>query len=265
MGGRAYWEAAVTLSASAQASHSPAAITSPYEGSPLDLTVCVYCHNAEATAVKTLEAVAEAMRSVGKPYEIIAIDDFSKDATGDRIRQYIGHHPELNIVLRAGKRFKGVAQNYIDAAFIGRGKYFRLVFSDNREPMETMADIFRSVGDADIVVPYSMAAMEQTGQPPFVLAWGTRIMNLLSGERINDFAASPMHLRYNVMRWRPASGGAFFQADLLIRLLELGFTCKQVPCRNAPQTKAVTWQDGLSMAHVIGGMAMRRISRLVQQ
>jgi len=76
-----FWDAGVAMTASAGRLHSAASITSPYDGNPLDLTIFVSCYNEEAFIEGTLKTIAEAMRAIGKTYEIIVIDDCSKDGS----------------------------------------------------------------------------------------------------------------------------------------------------------------------------------------
>lgn len=265
--GRKFWDASVSLSASAQKIHSVAAITSPYDANPLDLTIFVSCYNEEDFIVDTLQTIAEAMQAVGKTYEIIVIDDCSKDRSAELARRYIEAHPEMNIILRCNSKNKGLAQNYFDAAFIGRGKYYRLICGDNAEPMETIVDVFRAIGDADIIVPYYVSSEGKSGSRRLISRTYTFIINLITSNRINYYNGLQVHLRHNVMRWHPQTRGFGFQADLLCQLIDLGFTYKQVPCRTVERRggrgNAITWKNLLSVAHTILEIILRRISNRV--
>lgn len=264
--GRDFWSASVALTPAAQKYHSPLTVTSPYEGSPLDLTIFVSCYNEEGTILSTLDTIIEAMRVVGIKYEIIIIDDASKDASFDKIRDYIFRQPELNIVLRGNKQNKGLAQNYLDAAFIGCGKYFTLIHGDNAEPVETMIDILRAVGEADIIVPYNISAMQRSLLCEVVAGSINGLINFVTGHRINDYTAMQVHLRYNVMRWHPGTNRSGFQTVLLCQLLDLGFTCKQVPCRSVVLRHADVLSAGrnlLSAVRAIMDVLLRRLSNTI--
>ena len=265
--GRHFWDAAITLSASAQKIHSAAALTDPYAGNPLDVTIFVSCYNEEVFIIDTLTTIAEAMQAVGMSFEIIVIDDCSKDRSATLVREYIDRHPELNIVLRAHKKNKGLAQNYFDAAFLGRGKYYRLICGDNAESMETIVDVFRAVGDADIIVPYYVIAEGKSETRQMISRAYTFLMNIITGNRINYYNGLQVHLRHNVMRWLPQTRGFGFQAELLCRLIDLGFTYKQVPCRTVERRggrgNAITWKNFLSVTHTLLEMLLRRISNLL--
>jgi glycosyltransferase involved in cell wall biosynthesis len=224
----------------------------------------VPCFNQEKTVADTLATIADAMRTVERSYEIVVIDDGSQDGSLARLRDYMDRHPQAAIVLRANKSRKGAAQNYVDAAFIGRGRYFWLVPGDNSESMETMVDILRTLGEADIVMPYSLAGLRNDSRRTFVTHVYTQLMNLLLRHRFNDYSGQPVHLRYNVMRWHCNASGRGFQEELLGCLLDLGFTCKQVPYRRKPNAAnhadTLSWPRFFSLFHTMFNIILRRIS-----
>jgi glycosyltransferase involved in cell wall biosynthesis len=260
--GRGFWDTLVVMTTGAQHWHKAATITSPYDGNPLHLTLFVPCHNQEATITATLDTIGEAMRIITSSYEIIVIDDASTDHSTQKLRQYIERHPGKNIVLRINKKTRGLAQNYVDAAFIGRGKYFRLIPGDNSEPMETMVDVLQAMGEADVVVPYFIDSMQEAFSRQLLSRSYTRLVNLLTGNSINDYHYSPIHLRFNVMRWHSDRYGRGSQVALLCRLLSLGFTCKQVPCRTVHRN-SVTWKDVAALPPIVADAALRRLCGLV--
>ena len=75
--GQKYWDANFVLSEAAKQFHSLESMNSPYQDSPIDITFFVSCYNEEKFIRETLKTVIEAMRAVGRTYEIIIIDDGS--------------------------------------------------------------------------------------------------------------------------------------------------------------------------------------------
>ena len=262
--GRDFWEGAISMTPAAQTLHSIANINSPYSACPLELTVLVYCLNNADAILQTLEMVAEAMEVTGKSFEILVIDDGSSDLSPELVRGFMASHEQLNIVMRINKQSKGLAQNYFDAAFMGCGTYYRLMHGDNSEPVETMVDTFKSIGDADIIIPYYLSRIKKEPFQSLSARFFTTFINIISGNRINSYTTPHVHLRYNVMRWHSDVLGAAFQMDLLCRLLALDFTYKQVPCR-AVSTQIHTngIKKILSFLHAILNIIVRRLARLV--
>lgn len=262
--GKNYWNANVTLTPSAQNYHVIDAIISPYENNPLDLTIFVSCYNEEVFIVDTLNTIVDAMKSVNKTYEIIVIDDCSKDHSLELVKTYIEQHPEINIILRANIKNKGLAQNFIDGAFIGRGKYYRLICGDNAEPKDTIVKVLSMMGEADMIIPYYVEAQGKSASRQLISKIYTKIINIISGNKIHYYNGLQVHLRHNIMRWHPVTRGFGFQAALLCTLLDLGFSYKQVPCITIELRggggNAITWKNLRSVMHTMLAILIRRIA-----
>jgi glycosyltransferase involved in cell wall biosynthesis len=248
--------------------HDAAAVLSPELASALDLTVFVSCYNESQHIAKTLDNVRKALAEIRKlTYEIIIIDDCSTDDSPQVISEYLECYPEERLLFRRNLINIGWAQNYIDAAFIGCGKYFRVVCGDESEPKQTMLDVFSRIGEADILVPY-YASTE--GRSTYRLALSgayTAMVNLLSGFRLHYYNGLHVHLRYNVMRWHSNTRGFGFQADILCLLLEQGFSYKEIPVstieRKKGKSTALSFRNFLSVSHTLFDILIRRIANRV--
>jgi glycosyltransferase involved in cell wall biosynthesis len=262
--GKNFWDAEVILSNSAQQFHRPESIQSPYDNNALDLTIFVSCYNEEEYIHDTLTTIVTAMSIVGKSYEIIIIDDGSKDNSLTLVKQFIAANPQVNLILRVNRKNKGLAQNFVDGAFIGRGKYYRLICGDNAEPIDTIVSVLKLMGEADMIIPYYVSAEGKSLYRRSVSKIYTKIINLISGNNINYYNGLQVHLRHNVMRWHPNTRGFGFQAGLVCLLLEIGFTYKQVPCitieKRGGGGNAITWKNLRSVMHTMVSILMRRIT-----
>ena len=236
--------------------HDAAALNSPdLQPSILDLTVFVSCYNESQYIANTLDNVRTALAEVGKfAYEIVVIDDCSMDESPRAILDYLNRYPHERILFRRNLVNIGWAQNYIDAAFIGCGKYFRVVCGDESEPKQTMIDVFNHIGEADILVPY-YASSEGRSLYRLTMSWAyTALVNLLSGFHLRYYNGLHVHLRYNVMRWHSNTRGFGFQADILCLLLEQGFSYKEIPVvtieRKKGRSTALSFRNILSVSHI---------------
>jgi glycosyltransferase involved in cell wall biosynthesis len=193
------------------------------------------------------------------------IDDGSKDHSVALVQHFIDTHPEIPMVLRINSKNKGLAQNYVDGAFIGRGKYYRLICGDNAEPIETIVNVLSLMGKADIIVPYYVSAEGKSQYRQKISKIYTWIINKISGHHIHYYNGLQVHLRHNVMRWHPNTRGFGFQAGLMCLLLNLGFTYKQIPCitieRRGKSGNAVTPKNLRSVIHIMGSIFLRRLAR----
>ena len=206
-----------------------------------------------------------ALAEVGKSAtRLIVIDDCSKDRSADIVEDYIRTHPDERILLRHNKVNRGLAQNYFDAAFIGKGKYYRLICGDDAEPLDTMVAVFREIGQADMLIPYYVSSEGKSLYRRMLSNTYSNLINFISGFRLHYYNGLAVHLRYNVMRWHPNTRGFGFQADIICMLLDQGFTYKEVPVRTIERkkgdSKALTFKNMLSVAHTIIDIIIRRIA-----
>jgi glycosyltransferase involved in cell wall biosynthesis len=261
------WDADISMTAAAAREQTPERLTNPYDPSPIDLTIFVSCYNEADYIVNTLDTVCAAAREVGRSFEIIVIDDGSKDNSRDIVRDYIAAHPDDQIILRANRNNQGLAQNFIDGAFLGRGKYYRLICGDNSEPKETVVKILSAIGQADIIIPYYTSSDGKGLRREVISKTYTAIINLITGYRLHYYNGLAVHLRHNVMRCHPNTRGFGFQAELLCLLLDLGFTAKEVPMvvveRRVGRSNALTLRNLISVSHTIFEIFARRLSRYI--
>jgi len=219
----------------------------PGQSAPLDLTVMVSCYNERDYILSTLDSLKIALAEAGvTKYEVIVVDDTSTDGSPDLVREYILAHPEDHILLRENKVNRGLAQNYFDAAFLGKGKYYRLLCGDDAEPRDTMVAVFRELGKADILIPYYVTSEGKSLYRRMLSNAFSELVNLISGHRLHYYNGLAVHLRYNVMRWHPNTRGFGFQADVMCMLLDQGFSFKEIPVRTverkgAANSKALTF------------------------
>jgi hypothetical protein len=169
------------------------------------------------------------------------------------------------MILRRNGVNKGLAQNYVDASFIGRGKYIKLFCGDNTEPIESIRAICRHIGDADIVSPYYSSVIGKPRSRMLLSRTYTAIANMVSGNRLRYYNGLAVHRRYNVMRWHPNSRGFGFQADIMCMLLDLGASIIEVPVPaiNRAPSRALTVKNVLSVGHTLLQIALRRIANRV--
>lgn len=232
-----------------------------------DLTLFIACYNEQAGILPTIETVLAAVNEVGCTYEIVIVDDASTDASVEIIRGYMSRHPEIPITLIVNKTNQGLGNNYVEAAFRGRGKYYRLVCGDDVESKETLVEVFRRLGEADMILTYHADTHARPMARRIISRLYTQLVNVLGGHKIKYYNGVAVHLRYNVMRWHSNSHGFGFQADLVDRLLSMGATYVEVPVlpkeRGAGTSKAFTLRNIASVSHTFLEVIIRRVGRLL--
>ena len=233
---------------------------------PIDLTIVIPCLNEEKNIADTMDTVTSALRECPYSYEVVVVDDGSTDQTGEIVDRYADAHPEIDIRLHRNKRNFGLTRSYVDGAFLGRGRYYRLVCGGNVESRETLKAVFDQLGKAEIIIPYHVPVPGKPGFRRLLSRVYTDLVNILSGYRIHYYNGLALHLRYNVMRWGPYSFGFGFQAELITRLLDEGATYLEIPVFASHEEKAggnsaLNWRNYLSVGHTLLEIFIRRVRR----
>lgn len=233
----------------------------------IELTCMVPCLNEEENVIDTIRTIVGAVNKVGCGYEILVIDDGSTDRTAPVVEDFIAENPDIPVVLHRNSRNLGLSRSFVDGAFLGRGRYYRLCCGDNVEPEESLVEIFSRIGQADIVAPYQP---EVEGRPAGRVALSstyTFLINLFSGHKMRYYNGCQVLRREDVMRWHSHHYGFGFQADMLTRMLDEGATVVEFPVKTRDRvkgsSKALNLRNVLSSGHVLSEILLRRIRRRV--
>jgi glycosyltransferase involved in cell wall biosynthesis len=232
-----------------------------------DITFFVPCYNEQKNVLNTLNAVLSAVSKTDLKYEILVVDDCSRDKTSEIVEQFQREHPQVSLMLRKNEVNLGLGRNYIDGAFIGHGEYYLLINGDNAEPEETISAILAQIGKADMVIPYFASGDNRGPGRRLLSRLFTAIVNMASGYSVRYYNGPVLHRRYNVMRWHPDTHGYAYQAETITRLLEEGMTYLEVEVSNTDRkygmSKAFRIQNFLSIVHSLLQIFLRRLRHVI--
>ncbi|HEY5486378.1 MAG TPA: glycosyltransferase family 2 protein [Candidatus Limnocylindrales bacterium] len=177
-------------------------------------------HNEEANLEALVDEALATLPGLATKFEIIAVDDGSKDRTLAIANELAARHPELFRVvhhpvnlgygsaLRSGFR----AARYDLIAFIDGDRQFKVV------DLGRLTTRIAAKDSPDVVVGYRLKRAD-----PLIRRWYARIYRLSNriffGVRVRDIdCACKLFKREALEPIRVESGGAFFTAELLIKL-----------------------------------------------
>ncbi len=236
----------------------------------IDLTLFVPCYNEEARIAGTLDTIRSAQGAMHFTYEVLVVDDGSKDSTCAVVEEYRRAHPDMPIRLHKNPRNLGLARSFVDTAFQGRGRYYRLVCGDNVEPVATMITLLQQVGKADLVLPYYPVLPGKSRTRLAISKTFTFLVSALSGHSIRYYNGCALYRRFHVMRWAPYNYGFGFQADLITTLLDEGASYVQVPVSGSHFVKEggrspLNFRNFVSTGHTLFEIFLRRLRAFMFQ
>jgi glycosyltransferase involved in cell wall biosynthesis len=256
----------MSVNADTECSDLASVVPLPLGKRDVDITFFVACYNEEENIVPTLQMLTDAMRDTNLSWEAIVIDDGSTDRSAALVQDFIRDNPSVPVYCKVNPVNMGLGYCYTEGAFLGRGKYYRLICGDNVETKENLLQLLKYLGKTDIIVPCYRVHGRALGRTILSKLY-TGIVNTLTGYRIGYYNGLAIHLRYNVMRWHPYSRGYGFQADLLTRLLDQGCSYQEVFLevheRTKGKAKAMSVKNFLSVGHTLFDIFLRRISRIM--
>jgi glycosyltransferase involved in cell wall biosynthesis len=229
--------------------------------SPVAVSYFVPCYNEEKNVTAVLDKLAEVSSSLGLSYEILVFDDCSKDRTVEVVRDYQKRHPQVPLRLLSNSVNRGVARNFIEGAFLGRGTHYRLVCGDDVEPIETLRRTLERLGQADIIIPYHTRVVGRPWQRRLISRFYTLLVNIASGRRLNYYNGLPLFRRSDVMRFHVEATGSGYQAEFLLRLLQEGRSYIEVPlvAEDRAGSGSLNLRNFVSVGYSIFKILLRRL------
>ncbi len=203
------------------------------EGMVPSLSVVLPAYNEELNVPKTVKAVVGAVSGLVSNYEVIVVDDGSKDRTAEVTRELAKQYPAVRLVQHQVNRGYGGA---LASGFTAAKK--ELIFftdADNQFDVTEIGKLLPFIGEYDMVIGYRAPRVDPFMRKLNAFAWG-RLINLLFGYTARDVDCAFKLFKREV--WdsiKVSSGGATFSTELLVRARRRGYKIKEVPVKHLPR------------------------------
>ena len=193
-------------------------------------------HNEAANLAGLVEEALATLPSLADEFEIVIVDDGSKDATPALADELAAAHPQVRAVHHPVNQGYGAALRTGFAA----ARFDHLAFTDGDRQFK-VADLGRLIerlqaGTADAVVGYRIQRADPLVRTVYAKLY--RLANrIFFGLRIRDVdCACKLFKRAALEGISVESGGAFFSAELLIKLRARGRRIDEVGVPHYPRT-----------------------------
>ena len=195
-------------------------------------------HNEEANLAGLVDEALATLPTLADTFEIIAVDDGSRDATASIAQTLADQHPGVVRLVR-----HPVNRGYGEALRSGFGaaRYDLIAFTDGDRQFK-VADLGRltarylSPDPPDVVVGFRIKRADPLIRTLYARAY--RLANrIFFGLLVTDVDCACKLFRRDALEGvRVESGGAFFSAELLIRLQAAGRHVAEVGVPHYPRT-----------------------------
>jgi glycosyltransferase involved in cell wall biosynthesis len=172
------------------------------------------------------EALALAPR-LAPDFEIVVVDDGSRDASAALVEERRGREPRLRLIRHEANRGYGAALRA--GLREARGELVFFSDADLQFDLDELASLLAHTREFDIVAGYRRRRRDAWPRLLLAAVWGALVRRLFD-LRVRDIDCAFKVFRRHVLEAIPiAAVGAFVNTEILVRARQAGFRIHQVP------------------------------------
>jgi glycosyltransferase involved in cell wall biosynthesis len=194
------------------------------------LSLVVPAYNEQENVPTLLSRVEAALSRIGKPFEVIIVDDGSTDDSPRLLAEAMRRHPWLR-VLRM-KRNSGQSAAFEAGFAAAGGEIIATIDADLQNDPEEIPRLLPLLDGYDMVTGWR----KERQDTPF-RRWqsrqANRIRNWITGETVNDSASSLKLYRAHAIKGLKLFRGAHRYFPTLMKMR--GFTVREEPVKHSPR------------------------------
>ena len=196
------------------------------------LTISIPAYNDGETIEAVVEEAIAAAQQVTDDFEILVINDGSRDDTAERIRRLQTTVPVLRYHEHPVNL--GFGPTIREAYTLPKSEWVYFIPGDNQCPAEEVVELFRRADKADLILGYRITRSD-TWQRRFVSWFYNLMISIVAFRRVHDTNAAGLLRRSaldgDVLRSRTA----FIHAEILLEVLRRGGKLVEVPAAHRPR------------------------------
>ena len=188
----------------------------------ISLSVIVPTRNESECVEKTLGKIAEALENGGIGYEILVMDDNSRDGTKEKVAKLAEKNPNIRLVNRSEPY--GFGYSIRDGIRMAKGEYSVIMMADLSDDPELLPKIKEKMdAGCDAVVCSRFMKGSEVRRYPFLKMVSNRLFNWTVGIAFNlgtgDASNAYKCFRTAIARGLPVESRSFqVSAEILIRM-----------------------------------------------
>lgn len=218
-----------------------------------ELSVFFPAYNEEANITKTVEEAAKVLPQVASKYEIIIIDDGSRDKTGEIADQLAKENEFIRVIHHHTNQ--GYGASLKSGFYNSRYSWIACTDSDGQFDFSEITNFLKRAGETDLVVGFRLN--RQDPSPRKLFGWGwTKLANILLGISVKDVDCGFKLVKKKVIEQIPkleSSRGGMISPELLAKAKKEGFKIAEVGVHHYP--RKIGQQSGADLKVIINSFA----------
>ncbi len=166
---------------------------------PRSLSVITPVYNEEDSIPPLVDQLYEVLSSLGKPFEIIAVNDGSTDRSLDRLREQAGRHAEMKVIdLRRNYGQTAAIMAGIDHA---GGDIIISIDADLQNDPRDIPDLIAKIAEGnDVVSGWRVDRQDSALRRNFISRLANRVISYISGVRLHDYGCTLKAYRADMLK-----------------------------------------------------------------
>jgi hypothetical protein len=200
---------------------------------PTFLSVCMPAYNEAENIEDTLDAACAILPQFVERFEVVVVDDGSKDNTAEIVGRYAGAEPCVRLVRHEQNRGYGAAVT--TALRAAEGDHIAFTDSDGQFSLLDLPQLLVRLKQYDVIVGYRYKRADPWHRKVNAWAWG-RLIRFLLGVRVRDLdCAFKIFPRQVVRALALTATGAGINAEILAQCVRSGLTIGETPVNHYPR------------------------------
>ena len=200
------------------------------------LSVFFPAYNEEANIQNTIDKALTILPKLAREFEIIIVNDGSKDNTAKIVQNNISKNPKIKLINH--KINRGYGESLKTGLYSCRYPFIAFTDSDGQFDINDLTRFIAKIDDFDLVAGFRVNRAEKGIRLFNAKAWGF-LIRLLFDLNVKDIDCGFKLLKIKVINTIPRlqSTGALISAELLIKAKKAGFRITEVEVNHFPRTK----------------------------
>jgi glycosyltransferase involved in cell wall biosynthesis len=211
------------------------------------LSVFFPCYNEEANVENMVRRAQTVLPEVAEKWEIIPVNDGSKDRTGEIINRLAQEDPHVRPVYH--EKNKGYGSAVISG--YNASQYDLVFFTDGdlQFDLREICLLIEKLDEGDLILGYRKNRRDSWHRKLNAFLWGS-LVKMLFGFKVRDVdCAFKMIKRKVVDKVQLSAGGAMVSTELLARANQAGFRFAEVGVTHYPRTAGT--QTGAKLSVIL--------------
>ena len=198
------------------------------------VSLVLACYNEEETLAASFAEILDTLRELGRPYEVIFVDDVSRDRTREILKDIVARHSDVDIKVILHETNKGRGATVTDGFRAARGEIAGFLDVDLEVHSRYIPSLVHAIErGADVATVRRIYAFQIGSLDRYVMSRGySFLVRRLLGVNIRDTETGYKFFRRDALL--PvldsiADPGWFWDTEFMVRAARRGLRITEVP------------------------------------